>query len=296
MTMMTRLATASGLALLALSMPALAEGFGECKVTGTAGSVEIPTVAEGTLTVAAILPAPDSFKGNSPETITGGFEYCLVAEIAHRAGLSSVTVQNVSWPALIAGQLSGFDTAMTNIFITEERLKSVDFTAPYFVATSGVMVRSEDAATITKDNLGEKRLGVFLASVQDKYLAETMKPTGEIRRFEATADMFTALSAGQIDAVLFDLSLVLPAATASNGALSRDLMRQSRRLRPMARSTSWLRLGTLRFGVSTRRRSPTGTSNRATGSAQACGPIPPYHRNHKRDRDEQPNGSHDAYP
>lgn len=220
MTMMTRLATAAGLALLGLSVPALAEGFGECKVTGTAGSIQIPTVTEGTLTVAAILPAPDSFKGNSPETITGGFEYCLAAEIAHRAGLKSVTVQNVPWPALIAGQLSGFDTAMTNIFITEERLQNVDFTAPYFVATSGVMVRSEDAATITRDNLGEKRLGVFLASVQDRFLDQTLKPTGEVRRFEATADMFTALSAGQIDAVLFDLSGVLPAATASNGALT----------------------------------------------------------------------------
>lgn len=220
MTMITRLATVTGLALLALTVPALAEGFGECKVTGTAGSVKIPTVTEGTLTVAAILPAPDSFKGNSPETITGGFEYCLAAEIAHRAGLSSVTVQNVPWPALIAGQLSGFDTAMTNIFITEERLKSVDFTAPYFAATSGVMVRSEDAAAITKDNLAGMRLGVFLASVQDKYLVETMKPTGEVRRFEATADMFTALSAGQIDAILFDLSGELPAATASNGALT----------------------------------------------------------------------------
>ncbi|MFN7598933.1 MAG: ABC transporter substrate-binding protein, partial [Cereibacter sp.] len=201
MTMMTRLATATGLVLLGLSVPALAEGFGECKVTGTAGSIQIPTVTEGTLTVAAILPAPDSFKGNSPETITGGFEYCLAAEIAHRAGLKSVTVQNVPWPALIAGQLSGFDTAMTNIFITEERLQNVDFTAPYFVATSGVMVRSEDAATITRDNLGEKRLGVFLASVQDRFLDQTLKPTGEVRRFEATADMFTALSAGQIDAV-----------------------------------------------------------------------------------------------
>ncbi|MCA3509165.1 MAG: amino acid ABC transporter substrate-binding protein [Rhodobacter sp.] len=220
MTMMTRLATAAGLALFGLSVPALAEGFGECKVTGTAGSIQIPTVTEGTLTVAAILPAPDSFKGNSPETITGGFEYCLAAEIAHRAGLKSVTVQNVPWPALIAGQLSGFDTAMTNIFITEERLQNVDFTAPYFVATSGVMVRSEDAATITRDNLGEKRLGVFLASVQDRFLDQTLKPTGEVRRFEATADMFTALSAGQIDAVLFDLSGVLPAATASNGALT----------------------------------------------------------------------------
>jgi len=219
MTKMTRLATATGLALLALSVPALAEGFGECKLTGTAGSIQLPTVTEGTLTVAAILPAPDSFKGNSPETITGGFEYCLAAEIAHRAGLKSVTVQNVPWPALIAGQLSGFDTAMTNIFITEERLKNVDFTAPYFVATSGVMVRSEDAETITRDNLGEKRLGVFLASVQDRYLDSTLKPTGEVRRFEATADMFTALSAGQIDAVLFDLSGQLPAATASNGAL-----------------------------------------------------------------------------
>ncbi|MCA3551405.1 MAG: amino acid ABC transporter substrate-binding protein [Rhodobacter sp.] len=220
MTMMTRLATAAGLALFGLSVPALAEGFGECKVTGTAGSIQIPTVTEGTLTVAAILPAPDSFKGNSPETITGGFEYCLAAEIAHRAGLKSVTVQNVPWPALIAGQLSGFDTAMTNIFITEERLQNVDFTAPYFVATSGVMVRSEDAATITRDNLGEKRLGVFLASVQDRFLDQTLKPTGEVRRYDATADMFTALSAGQIDAVLFDLSGVLPAATASNGALT----------------------------------------------------------------------------
>jgi polar amino acid transport system substrate-binding protein len=220
MTMMTKLASATGLALLALSMPALAEGFGECKITGTAGSVEIPTVAEGTLTVAAILPAPDSFKGNSPETITGGFEYCLAAEIAHRAGLTSVTVQNVPWPALIAGQLSGFDTAMTNIFITEERLENVDFTAPYFVATSGVLVRAEDAGTITSDNLGEQRLGVFLASVQDRYLDSTLKPTGEVRRFEATADMFTALAAGQIDAVLFDLSGILPAASASNGAMT----------------------------------------------------------------------------
>jgi len=217
---MTRLSTATALALLVSGVPALAEGFGECKLTGTAGSVQIPTVAEGTLTVAAILPAPDSFKGNSPETIVGGFEYCLAAEIAHRAGLSSVTVQNVPWPALIAGQLSGFDVAMTNIFITEERLKAVDFTIPYFVATSGVMVRSEDAGKINKDNLGSMRLGVFLASVQDRYLDSTMKPTGEVRRFEATADLFTALSAGQVDAVLFDLSGVLPAASQSNGALS----------------------------------------------------------------------------
>jgi polar amino acid transport system substrate-binding protein len=217
---MTRFSTATALVLLVSGVPALAEGFGECKLTGTAGSVQIPTVAEGTLTVAAILPAPDSFKGNSPETIVGGFEYCLAAEIAHRAGLSSVTVQNVPWPALIAGQLSGFDVAMTNIFITEERLKAVDFTIPYFVASSGVMVRSEDAGKINKDNLGSMRLGVFLASVQDRYLDSTMKPTGEVRRFEATADMFTALSAGQVDAVLFDLSGVLPAASQSNGALS----------------------------------------------------------------------------
>ena len=219
MTQKVKLATTAGLMLLALTLPAVAAGYGECVVTGEAGSIKMPTVKADTLTVAAILPAPDSFKGNSPETITGGFEYCLAANIAHRAGLPSVTVQNVPWPGLIAGQLSGFDVAMTNIFITTEREKNVDFTAPYFVATSGVMVRSEDADKINKDNLASKKLGVFLASVQDKYLAEKMKPTGEVKRFEATADMFTALSAGQVDAVLFDLSGELPAATASKGAL-----------------------------------------------------------------------------
>jgi polar amino acid transport system substrate-binding protein len=219
-TKITKLTAAFGLTLLAMTMPALAKGFGECTLTGKAGSIELPTVAKDTLTVAAILPAPDSFKGDSPDTITGGFEFCLAANIAHRAGLSSVTVQNVPWPALIAGQLSGFDVAMTNIFITAERQKNVDFTSPYFVATSGVMVRKADAAAITPANLAGKRLGVFLASVQDKYLAETLKPTGEVRRFESTADMFTALSAGQVDAVLFDLSGELPAATASKGALT----------------------------------------------------------------------------
>ncbi len=212
---------AGGLAALLLcgAAPALAEGFGDCVVTGEAGSVQIPTVAEGVLTVAAILPAPDSFRGDSPETINGGFEYCLAANIAHRAGLSSVAVQNVPWPALIAGQLDGFDVAMTNIFITEERKQNVDFTIPYFRATSGVLVRSEDAGSITAENIGEKRIGVFLASVQDRFLESDLKPTGEVRRFEAATDMFTALRAGQLDAVIFDLAMVLPAATGSDGAL-----------------------------------------------------------------------------
>ena len=67
-----------GMAAAALIMSAVqvsAAGFGDCALTGTTGSVKIPTVTEGTLTVAAILPSPDSFRGDSPETIDGGFEY-----------------------------------------------------------------------------------------------------------------------------------------------------------------------------------------------------------------------------
>lgn len=211
-----------GMAAAALILSAVqvsAAGFGDCALTGTEGSVKIPTVTEGTLTVAAILPSPDSFRGDSPETIDGGFEYCVAANIAHRAGLTSVVVKNVPWPALIAGQLDGFDVALSNIFITDERKKNVDFTIPYFRATSGVMVRSEDQGSITPETIGSKRIGVFLASVQDKYVSEVLKPTGEVRRFESGPDMYTALRANQIDVVIFDLSLVLPAANSSEGAL-----------------------------------------------------------------------------
>lgn len=77
----------------------------------------------GQLTVQTNLPGPGFWNGDSPATIKDGFEYCLAANIAHRAGLDKVVVQNVAWDALIAGQTRNFDLALPQITITEARKK-----------------------------------------------------------------------------------------------------------------------------------------------------------------------------
>ena len=119
----TKRAVLAAAALLALSLPASAANMiGNCEVVGEKGSIPLTSPAKaGQLTVEVSLPAPIWWNGDTPEAIKDGMEYCMAAEIAWRAGYDKLEVINVGWDALIAGQTEGFDLAMSQISITEER-------------------------------------------------------------------------------------------------------------------------------------------------------------------------------
>jgi len=136
-------------ALLAFSIPASAANMiGNCEVTGEKGSIPIANPAKaGQLTVEVSLPAPIWWNGDTPEAIKDGMEYCMAAEIAWRAGYDKLEVVNVGWDALIAGQTSDFDLAMSQISITDERKKIHDFSVPYFSSDIGVLVRKDAPAS-----------------------------------------------------------------------------------------------------------------------------------------------------
>ena len=65
----------------------------------------------------------------------------MAAELANMAGLTSVTVKNVSFDQLVAGRTNDFDLALAEISITPERAKVVDFSKPYFDSNIGVLVQ-----------------------------------------------------------------------------------------------------------------------------------------------------------
>ena len=71
-------------------------------------------------------------------------EYCMAAEIAWRAGYDKMEVVNVGWDPLVTGQTSDFDLALSQISITDERKKVVDFSIPYFYSDIGVLVRADN--------------------------------------------------------------------------------------------------------------------------------------------------------
>ena len=67
--------------------------FGDCDVTvakGELGDVELTN--DGELTVVTSLPAPGFWNGDDPDSINGGFEYCMAADMATSLGLDKVKV------------------------------------------------------------------------------------------------------------------------------------------------------------------------------------------------------------
>lgn len=203
---------------LAVASLSLAQKIGDCELTGKKGEYTIKPVVPGQLTVQTNLPAPGWWNGDTPQTIKSGFEYCLAANIAYRAGLDKVAVQNVSFDALVAGQTKAFDLALSQITITEQRKKVVDFSPPYFSSDQGLLVRK--GTKVNSSNIKSLKIGVQQGTTAVDFVKNVLKvPAANIRVFPDTPNMFTALQARQVDVVMLDTAIVLVQAAKSNGAL-----------------------------------------------------------------------------
>jgi polar amino acid transport system substrate-binding protein len=209
-------ALATALALATVPVAHAADMIGNCELTGEKGSIPFTPVKEGQLTVEVNLPAPGWWNGDTPETIADGFEYCMAANIAHRAGLEKLEVVNVAWDALVAGQTKEFDLALSQISITEERAKVVDFSVPYFSSDIGVMVKK--GTSVDEASIKGMRIGVQQATTGADFVDQKLKPSTPASVYPDTPSMFTALQAGQIDVAMTDTAIVLGQAAASDGA------------------------------------------------------------------------------
>jgi polar amino acid transport system substrate-binding protein len=208
----------AALAALLLAATAAASSFGDCKLYGSKGAFPFKPAISGQLTVETGLPAPGWWNGESPETIRDGYEYCMAANIAYRAGLDRLVIVNVSFAQLLGGQTRNFDLALTQATITAERRKAVDFSVPYFASDQGVLVRT--GTKVDSATMRHLRIGVQGATTSGEFAVEQIKPTQPLHVYPGLAAAYAALAAGQIDAVLYDTAEVLGQAAASNGTMT----------------------------------------------------------------------------
>ena len=118
----------------------------------------------------------------------------MAADMATSLGLDKVKVVQVSFDALVAGQTSDFDIALSQVTITDERAKVVDFSTPYFSADQGVLVNK--GTTISNiDEAKKAKWGVQASTTAQTYLADVVKPDSEAAVFQDTPSMFAALHA-----------------------------------------------------------------------------------------------------
>ncbi len=217
--MTTKRALLAAVAFLAFAGSAsAADMIGNCEVMGQKGSIPIASPAKaGQLTVQVSLPAPIWWNGDTPEAIKDGMEYCMAAEIAWRAGYDKLEVVNAGWDAMIAGQTSGFDLAMSEISITEERKKVHDFSVPYFSSDIGVLARTD--APIDEKSIKSAKVGVQQATTGAAFAQEKLGLT-DVQVYDQQGDMFTALRAGQIDVAMTDTSIILAEELANPGKVA----------------------------------------------------------------------------
>src|SRR3954468_3966121 len=122
MTLTGRLLLAVAAVFAMTAMASAANRIGNCELSGIKGSIPISApAAPGQLTVQVSLPAPVWWNGDTPDSIKDGMEYCMAAEIAWRAGYDKLKVVAVDWIPLVSGATNGYDLALSEASITDER-------------------------------------------------------------------------------------------------------------------------------------------------------------------------------
>lgn len=176
-----------------------------------------PVVAD-TLSVVTSLPGPGFWEGSDtdPTKLTSGYEYDIAKCMQEAFGLGKFSVRNVSFDAIVAGTVTNYDVALSQISITPERAKVVDFSTEYFESQQGVLMRAADSIS-TIDEAKTTNWGVQTGTTA----IDLLKTIGANERhtYQSLADAYTALQAKQVDAILIDTAINLGQAARSNGAL-----------------------------------------------------------------------------
>lgn len=196
-------------AAIALSALALASCGGS--KDGTPSASDAALISPGTLTVCSDVPyppfedfdkaAPSGFKGfdiDIDQAVADGLKLKLVIRDSSFDGLQS-------GQALNAGQCDMASSAMT---ITPERQKNLAFSDSYYDSKQSLLVPKGSDIKSIKDLAG-KTVGVQQGTTGKTYTEKNAPKTAKIPSFPSDAEMYQAIQAGQVDALLQDLPVNL---------------------------------------------------------------------------------------
>lgn len=145
--------------------------------------------------------APFGFKDKQTNQLTG-FDVDIIKAIAKEEG-KDVDVQNIAFDALLPALQSGtLDIAISDMTISEERAKSVDFSDPYYVAGSGLVVNVDNNDIKSFKDIEGKRIGVSIGSTGAEVAQKI--PNAQIKQFNYIVDAFVELQNKGVDVVIND--------------------------------------------------------------------------------------------
>ncbi|EMF45218.1 glutamine ABC transporter, periplasmic glutamine-binding protein (glnH) [Planococcus halocryophilus Or1] len=160
-------------------------------------SKELNVAFEGTYPPFNFIDDNDEFQG---------FDVDISNEIAERLGVEANFIAT-KWDGLIGGlKADKFDIIISQMTVTEERKKSVDFTDPYVISGS-VLITREDTDDITKlEDIKGKKVGVGGGTTFEE-VANSVDGA-EVKLYKAVGDYIQDLTNKRLDVIINDQLLI----------------------------------------------------------------------------------------
>lgn len=204
--------------------PAAGDTVAPGATTAPAAANDCKPVKAGVLSVVTSLPGPN-FWGTTaqevdPDKIKSGIEYDMANMIAAWCGLK-MEFRNEGFEAIVAGQIdpTSYDIVLSQVTITDDRAKVVDFSVGYFKSDQGLLV-NKGTAVATWDDVKKLTIGVQASTTAEFYVTSGEVPGWKLDNVKAFPDLtsaYAALNADQVDGVLIDTPINLGQATQSGG-------------------------------------------------------------------------------
>ena len=174
------------------------------KRSQAAAKAPVPTIANGVLTVGSDIPFPP-FAFREGDELTG-FDVDLTEALARKLGLRVKWV-DTSFDTLFTQVAAGrFDMAAAATTITPERARQVNFTEPYYAAQQALVVNAKRTPEIrlVEDLSSDDVVAVQKGTTGESWARKNVPAGVNVRSFPEAPDIYTALEAGAVAAVMMD--------------------------------------------------------------------------------------------
>ena len=144
-----------------------------------------------------------------------GWEVEFADAVCKEAKLDCV-ITPVAWDGIIPALTSKkIDMIVGSMSITEERMKTIDFSDKYYDTPTGIMGPKDEKFDATPASLAGKIIGVQVSTVHADYAKKHFTEAAEIKEYQTQDEANQDLAAGRIDAVQAD-AIALDAFLASD--------------------------------------------------------------------------------
>ena len=133
-----------------------------------------------------------------------GWEVEFADAVCKEAKLDCV-VTPVAWDGIIPALTSKkIDMIVGSMSITEERLKTIDFSDKYYNTPTGIIGQKDEKFDATPASLAGKIIGVQVSTVHADYAKKHFTEAAEIKEYQTQDEANQDLAAGRIDAIQAD--------------------------------------------------------------------------------------------